>query len=121
MDTLTSKLSDAVSWMDRQGRKSWIALMVICFIVAWPVGLAVLFFLLWSNRMKKSFFKLNKGSGGLRNTKNSAFENYKADTINRLKQEQEDFEKFLERLRAAKDQTEFDQFMSERKENSAPS
>ena len=47
-------------------------------------------------------------------TGNSAFDTYKEDTLRRLEQEQTDFEAFLERLRAAKDKSEFDQFMDER-------
>lgn len=47
-------------------------------------------------------------------TGNSAFDTYKADTLARLEQEQIDFEAFLERLREAKDKSEFDQFMDDR-------
>lgn len=49
-----------------------------------------------------------------RNTGNSAFDAYKADTLRRLEEEQGNFEAFLERLREAKDKAEFDQFMDER-------
>lgn len=45
---------------------------------------------------------------------NSAFDAYKADTLRRLEDEQASFEQFLERLREAKDKSEFDQFMDER-------
>lgn len=45
---------------------------------------------------------------------NTAFDAYKEDTLRRLQEEQENFEAFLERLRAAKDKSEFDQFMDER-------
>lgn len=51
---------------------------------------------------------------GFRPSGNSAFDAYKADTLKRLMDEQEQFETFLERLRAAKDQQEFDTFMDER-------
>ena len=44
----------------------------------------------------------------------SAFDAYKAETLRRLEDEQGSFEAFLERLRAAKDKAEFDQFMDER-------
>lgn len=50
----------------------------------------------------------------MKSSGNSAFDAYKADTLRRLEQEQNDFEAFLERLRAAKDKSEFDQFMDER-------
>ena len=52
-------------------------------------------------------------------TGNSAFDAYKADTLRRLEQEQNDFEAFLERLREAKDKAEFDQFIDERAKKAA--
>ena len=45
---------------------------------------------------------------------NAAFDAYKADTLRRVEEEQGSFESFLERLRAAKDKSEFDAFMDER-------
>jgi hypothetical protein len=49
-----------------------------------------------------------------------AFDAYKADTLRRLEEEQDAFEAFLQRLRDAKDKSEFDQFMDERRRPSAP-
>lgn len=51
---------------------------------------------------------------GFRSSGNTAFDAYKADTLKRLMDEQEQFEAFLDRLRAAKDKSEFDQFMDDR-------
>ncbi len=51
---------------------------------------------------------------GFRSSGNTAFDAYKAETLKRLMDEQEQFEAFLDRLRAAKDKSEFDQFMDER-------
>ena len=48
---------------------------------------------------------------------NSAFDEYKADTLRRLEDEQQEFVNFLDRLRQAKDKAEFDQFMADRREN----
>ena len=45
----------------------------------------------------------------------SAFAAYRAETLQRLESEQRDFQQFLDRLRAANDKAEFDQFMAERK------
>jgi len=45
----------------------------------------------------------------------SAFEEYRAETLRRLDQEQNEFHDFLGRLRTAKDKAEFDQFMAERR------
>lgn len=56
-----------------------------------------------------------------RPTGNSAFDAYKADTLRRLEEEQQNFESFLERLREAKDKSEFDQFMDERAKRSEDS
>ena len=44
---------------------------------------------------------------------NSAFDAYKADTLRRLEEEQNNFQDFLKRLRDAKDKAEFDQFMND--------
>jgi hypothetical protein len=46
---------------------------------------------------------------------NRAFDDYRAETLRRLEDEQREFKEFLERLRFAKDRAEFDQFMSERR------
>jgi hypothetical protein len=47
---------------------------------------------------------------------NHAFDEYKAETLRRLEDEQREFFGFLERLRHAKDKAEFDQFMAERRQ-----
>ena len=53
---------------------------------------------------------------------NRAFDDYRADTLRRLEEEQREFHEFLGRLRAAKDKAEFDQFMADRRgRNGAPS
>jgi hypothetical protein len=44
---------------------------------------------------------------------NRAFDEYRAETLRRLEEEQKEFGAFLERLRFAKDKAEFDQFMAE--------
>ena len=46
---------------------------------------------------------------------NHAFDEYRAETLRRLEEEQKEFASFLERLRFAKDKAEFDQFMAERR------
>ena len=51
---------------------------------------------------------------------NRAFDEYRADTLKRLEEEQREFREFLDRLRFAKDKTEFDQFMAERRDRPAP-
>src|SRR5262249_60164461 len=44
-------MSDVVARIDDLGRPAWIALMVIGFIVFWPIGLAILAYIIWSGRM----------------------------------------------------------------------
>ncbi|MBS0247636.1 MAG: DUF2852 domain-containing protein [Proteobacteria bacterium] len=46
---------------------------------------------------------------------NAAFDEYRSETLKRLEDEQREFKAFLERLRFAKDKTEFDAFMAERR------
>ncbi|WP_425039048.1 DUF2852 domain-containing protein [Primorskyibacter sp. S187A] len=45
---------------------------------------------------------------------NASFDAYRSDVLGRLEREQEKFEGFVTRLRAAKDATEFDAFMEAR-------
>ena len=47
---------------------------------------------------------------------NRAFDDYRAETLKRLEDEQQEFKDFLGRLRFAKDRAEFDQFMAARRE-----
>jgi hypothetical protein len=51
---------------------------------------------------------------------NHAFDEYRAETLRRLEEEQTEFSSFLERLRFAKDKAEFDQFMAERRQAPRP-
>ena len=106
------------AWLDDKGKGAWIAAMVLGFVFFWPIGLALLFYMIWSKRMFNS--SCNRKAWKTRSftahrpTGNSAFDAYKADTLRRLEEEQNDFETFLERLREAKDKAEFDQFIDER-------
>ncbi len=113
--------SRSEAWLDGRGKGAWIAAMVLGFVFFWPVGLALLFYMIWSKRMFNSSCSHRRGNRVSRyrqamstTTGNSAFDTYKADTLARLEREQHDFESFLERLREAKDKAEFDQFMDDR-------
>lgn len=107
---------------------------VLGFIAWWPIGLALLFFLLGSRRMG-CWGRGRPGTGSqdappwagwqrnMRNwcaappsSGNRAFDEYRAETLRRLEEEQKDFATFLDRLRFAKDKAEFDQFMAERRQ-----
>jgi len=105
----------AESWLDERGKGAWIAAMVLGFILFWPVGLALLAYLIWSKRMFNSSCKPKTRSRHMgKSSGNSAFDAYKAETLRRLEEEQDNFEAFLKRLRDAKDKAEFDQFMDDR-------
>ena len=109
------------TWLDEKGKGAWIAAMVLGFIFFWPVGLALLAYMIWSKRMFSGKSCAARGSRRMmttRSTGNAAFDAYKADTLRRLEEEQQHFEAFLERLREAKDKAEFDQFMDERAKRS---
>ncbi len=120
--------------LDSYGKPAWIVAMILGFIVFWPVGLAILAFMIWSGRMGRGW---NGGRGrwhfegtrqdrqdrrdrwfaGCRRSSsgNVAFDEYREDTLRRLEDEQREFKDFLHRLRHAKDKAEFDQFMDERR------
>ena len=135
-------------WLDARGKKAWIVAMILGFVFVWPVGLALLAYMIWSKRMfnRSSYGDSREGSqqspwgshhashfgsqwGGrcgqrhqsFRSSGNSAFDAYKEETLRRLQEEQDAFQAFLQRLREAKDKTEFDAFMDDRaKAASAP-
>ncbi len=114
-------LSRAEAWLDSKGKGAWIAAMVVSFVLFWPLGLALLAYMIWSKKMTCSSSRQHWGrscghraAGPGRATGNTAFDAYRADTLARLKREQADFEAFLQRLRDARDKAEFDQFMDER-------
>ncbi len=108
------------AWLDSKGKGAWIAAMVLGFVFFWPVGLALLFYMIWSKQMFGKSCRTRTSHGpsmrfhASRSSGNSAFDAYKADTLRRLEEEQENFEAFLQRLREAKDKAEFDQFMEDR-------
>lgn len=119
--------------LDELGKPAWIALVILGFMIWWPVGLATLAFAIGSGRMGCGrHFRGWERSGDMRDVMgwwkqppssgNRAFDDYRAQTLQRLEEEQREFRDFLERLRRAKDKSEFDQFMDERRnrDSSAP-
>ena len=121
--------------LDAYGKPAWIALIVLGFMVWWPLGLGALAFTIgsgrmgcgqhhWQNKMERMQNKMdwmrtrmggNPWSFYAPSSGNRAFDDYRAETLRRLEDEQREFRDFLARLRAAKDKTEFDQFMAERR------
>ena len=123
--TLTAFPSRAEAWLDDRGKPAWIAAMVLGFIFFWPVGLALLAYMIWSKRMfsrnsscaHRRHSQWGRQHHGLSSSGNTAFDSYKADMLRRLEDEQQAFEAFLQRLRDSKDKSEFDQFMDDRARN----
>lgn len=119
-----------------------IILMVILFMVAWPLGLLMLAYLLWGDRL--SFTSSTSTSSGARRSYrsagcfgwngsvrhesgNAAFDEYRAKEMKRLDEERRrldeerrEFEAFVQSLRRAKDQEEFDRFMAARRSGPGP-
>lgn len=129
-----------VAKLDEYGKGAWIAFAVLGFFVWWPLGLATLAFLYGSGRMGCGFgsyeHKMSRlqskmerlrermgsqrgnGFGGWGqgpSSGNRAFDEYRAETLRRLEDEQREFQDFLGRLRMARDKAEFDQFMADRR------
>jgi hypothetical protein len=120
MSTVATWPSQAEAWLDDRGKGAWIAAMVVGFILFWPIGLALLAYMIWSKRMFNGCSNAQHRrrtqpcrAHGFRSSGNTAFDSYKAETLRRLEEEQKAFEEFLERLREAKDKAEFDQFMDD--------
>lgn len=119
--------------LDDIPKAAWIALVVLGFIVFWPVGLALLIYLKWSGRMSwwkngpcgrsqqaggREEFRSWRGRSrpwGSNSSGNVAFDEYREETLRKLDEEQREFRDYLDRLRSAKDRAEFDQFMNERR------
>ncbi len=120
-------------------------LMILGFIFWWPIGLAMLAYIFWSksmgcwshgggehwqykmerlqqkmDRVRSKMERFGSGWGAPPSSGNRAFDEYRAETLKRLEEEQKEFRDFLERLRFARDKNEFDQFMAERRNRRPP-
>ncbi len=132
------------------GRVGWIAATVLAFIVWWPLGLASLAFVAIRKLMgfgprdagrwyaapgfsAPGFSAPGAGRAGpwrssgcgwgrhaAPQSGNAAFDDYRAETLRRLEDEQREFVEYLERLRRARDKAEFDQFMADRRRSPMP-
>ena len=130
--------------LDELPKPALIALVVIGFMVFWPVGLALLVYLIWSGRMfcgrhgrhgrwytpeerdaaraewrarREDWrdWKRRHRWGRASSSGNVAFDEYREETLRKLDEEQREFRDYLDKLRSAKDRAEFDQFMAERR------
>jgi hypothetical protein len=125
-------------------RPAWtpltILLMVIGFIVFWPLGLAMLAYILWGDRIpevRRHFAEVRRdwsqdfrcgrrgGARGYTRSGNVAFDDYREKELKRqeearrkLDEDLREFEGYMHDLRRARDQEEFDRFMRERSSRS---
>ncbi len=118
-----------VEKLDEYGKGAWIALIILGFWTFWPIGLVALMFVMFSGRArawrcqsrgKWMNMEQQRGRGwrfgAMPSSGNAAFDEYRAETIKRLEDEQKEFVEYLEKLRQAKDKQEFDQFMADRRQ-----
>jgi hypothetical protein len=107
-------------------RPAWtplnIVLMVAGFVIFWPLGLAMLAYILWGPQIRDAFGDMRRQFHGQRSyaTGNVAFDEYRRRELDRLAEERRrlerdraEFEEYVRNLRRAKDQEEFDRFMAE--------
>ena len=124
-------------------RPAWtpatIALMVIGFMVFWPLGFAMLAYIIWGDRLEGFKRDVNRATDGIfagcrrgadkahrwghgsSRTGNVAFDDWREKELERLAEERRkldetltEFDEYMRELRRAKDQDEFDRFMANR-------
>ncbi|MBZ9976342.1 DUF2852 domain-containing protein [Mesorhizobium sp. BR-1-1-10] len=130
-------------------RPAWtpatIALMVIGFMVFWPLGFAMLAYIIWGDRLEGFKRDVNRATDGIfagcrrgsdkaarwgngsARTGNVAFDDWREKELERLNEERRkldemltQFDEYARELRRAKDQDEFDRFMANRNTSTAP-
>jgi hypothetical protein len=129
-------------------RPAWtpatIALMVIGFMVFWPLGFAMLAYIIWGDRLegfkrdanratdgifagcRRGADKAHRWGHGSARTGNVAFDDWREKELERLAEERKklddmltEFDDYARELRRAKDQEEFDRFMANRNRSTA--
>ncbi|MBC7280317.1 DUF2852 domain-containing protein [Hoeflea sp.] len=119
-------------------RPAWtpatIALMVLGFMVFWPLGLAMLAYIIWGDRLDAFKADVNRATDGLASSfrrnrdgmrttgsGNAAFDAWRDTELSRLDEERKkldemrrEFDQHMRDLRMARDRAEFDQFMADR-------
>lgn len=116
-----------------------IALMVLGFVVFWPLGLAMLAYILFGERLRAFKQEANLrmdempfaqwgrgrgrcgGHGRMHSTGNTAFDDWRRGELDRLEAERRkldemraEFDRHMNELRRARDREEFDRFMRDR-------
>lgn len=124
-------------------RPAWtpvtIAMMIIGFMIFWPLGLAMIAYILWGDRLEEFKSGVNRRTDGFAKgwsrdcgsfrkshsgTGNVAFDEWREAEIERLREERRkleemraEFDAHLQELRRARDKEEFDAFMKSYKAN----
>jgi hypothetical protein len=118
-----------------------IALMIIGFMIFWPLGLAMLAYILWGDRLEayrgdireatdkfsaKWGRSCRHGHGFSSPTGNVAFDEWRETELKRLEEERRkldemraEFDAHLRELRRARDREEFEAFMAARRNRDA--
>jgi len=122
-----------------------IGLMVLGFVVFWPLGLAMLAYIIFGDRLRgfkrdannradewagktNRWFSRSRAAGynAHFSTGNVAFDDWRKAELNRMDEERrkldemrDEFDNYSRELRRAKDQEEFDRFMRERRNSNA--
>ena len=127
-------------------RPAWtpvtIAMMIVGFMIFWPLGLAMIAYIMWGDRLDqfkqdvnaatdrascawgKARFSRENGFGSHARTGNVAFDDWREAELKRLHEERikldtmrAEFDDYARELRRAKDEAEFKSFMSHRAKN----
>ena len=120
--------------LDELGRVAWLLTTLALFWWFWPLGVGMVTYLGITGRLsgfrresRGKWLNMNAAANDAwsrarspASTGNKAFDDYRADTLHRLEEEQKEFREYLERLRQAKDKAEFDQFMADRRRPPVP-
>jgi biopolymer transport protein ExbB/TolQ len=120
-------------------RPAWtpatIALMVLGFMVFWPLGLAMLAYIIWGDRLDGFKADVNRATDNFacsfrknrhpmrssHSSGNAAFDDWRDTELSRLDEERKkldemrrEFDQHMRDLRMARDREEFDRFMAVR-------
>jgi hypothetical protein len=125
------------AWIRPEWNPATIALMVLGFVVFWPLGLAMLAYILFGERLHsfkrdaneavdrgfgnfRSQFR-GRGFGRFDESGNHAFDDWRRTELERIENERRKldemragFDEYLRELRRAKDEEEFSKFMRDR-------
>lgn len=125
-------------------RPAWtpatIALMVLGFMVFWPLGLAMLAYIIWGDRLESFKTEVNRATDGFARScrrggnhtmhsrsGNVAFDDWRDAELARLDEERQkldemrkEFDQHMRDLRMARDREEFDRFMARRDASKSP-